>query len=66
MQAGVERLQSFGGFATYVQLARNGAIGNTIDEILKQPVRVVYNLLWYDMEYSQYESRLSDILRKKK
>ena len=66
MQAGVDRLQSFGGFATYVELARSKAIGNTIDEILKQPTKVVYMLMLYDCVKNKYENRLSEILRDKK
>lgn len=56
--AGVERLDKFGSFGTYVELARRGALGSTIDEVLKQPTRVVYHLLLYDKLKSDYEREL--------
>lgn len=57
-RAGVRRLEMFGNFATYVELARRGALGSTIDEVLKQPTRVVYTLLLYDKMRSEYEKNL--------
>lgn len=56
--AGVRRLERFGSFGTWVELARRGALGSTIDEVLKQPTRVVYNLMLYDKLKAQYESNL--------
>jgi hypothetical protein len=56
--AGVERLDKFGSFGTYVELARRGALGSTIDEVLKQTTRVVYHLLLYDKLKSDYEREL--------
>jgi len=58
IRAGVERLDRFGSFGTYVELARRGALGSTIDEVLKQPTRVVYHLLLYDKLKSDYEREL--------
>ncbi len=58
IRAGVERLDKFGSFGTYVELARRGALGGTIDEVLKQPTRVVYHLLLYDKLKSDYEREL--------
>ena len=58
IMAGVERLDKFGSFGTYVELARRGALGSTIDEVLKQPTRVVYHLLLYDKLKSDYEREL--------
>lgn len=56
--AGVRRLERFGGFGTWVELARRGALGSTIDEVLKQPTRVVYNLMLYDKLKAEYEHNL--------
>ena len=56
--AGVRRLERFGSFGTWVELARRGALGSTIDEVLKQPTRVVYNLMLYDKLKSEYEANL--------
>ena len=58
-------MQEFGSFGTYVEITRNGALGNTIDEVLKQPVRVVYTLMYYDFLKNRYEKSLNDILSKK-
>lgn len=58
IRAGVERLDRFGSFGTYVELARRGALGSTIDEVLKQSTRVVYHLLLYDKLKSDYEREL--------
>ena len=64
--AGIDRLQELGSFGTYVEIARSGALGNTIDDVLKQPVRVVYTLLLYDCIKSKYEKNLSEILKQTK
>jgi hypothetical protein len=56
--AGVKRLERFGSFGTWVELARRGALGSTIDEVLKQPTRVVYNLMLYDKLKAEYERNL--------
>lgn len=58
VQAGIETLDRFGSFGTYVELARKGALGSTIDDVLKQPTRVVYHLLLYDKLKHTYESNL--------
>lgn len=58
IRAGVDRLDRFGSFGTYVELARKGALGNTIDDVLKQPTRVVFHLMLYDKLKSEFEREL--------
>ena len=65
IQAGVDRLKRFGGFGTYVELARGGCLGSTIDEVLNQPTRVVYMVLDWDKTRSEYEKDYSRILNAK-
>ena len=51
-------------FNTIEQLLTEKTVVKTV--VLKEKVKVVYTLLWYDKEQSEYQNRLSEILRKKK
>lgn len=62
MQAGSDRLDKYGSFATYVELAKLNVIGSTIDEVLKQPARVVYTLLCYEKEKNEFEKQYQKII----
>lgn len=44
-----------------IQLARKGGLGNTFDEVLSQPARVVYMTLLVDFEESEYTKALNKI-----
>lgn len=65
VQAGVDRLNRFGSFATYIELARSKVIGSTIEEVLEQPTRVVYMVLDYDKTKSEFEKDYNRILNMK-
>lgn len=62
MAAGVDRLNTFGHFATIVSLSRK--MGQTYEYVSKMPADEVYMTLLYDMEVSNYEKRYSEIQRK--
>lgn len=61
MNAGVEKLQVFGHFATIVNLARK--MGQPYNYIATLPADEVYMTLLFDKEVNEYEKRYSEIMK---
>jgi len=61
-QAGIDSIESLGSFVTYVELAKLKVLGSTIEDVLKQPVRVVYTLLLYDKRKNKFDNKLNRLI----